>query len=166
MEASGPRAGIFHFTGHMQHSAARLAKSVFILNAFLMPGESRREFAVWKCGPGLSGTDHAFLFCCSKKGDKESQDRSPVSARFGCDSQGQRDPEHHCRVQGWGWESSELCSQPSSSVTKMPDHLCPSPLSQALAFKGNKWHDINSREFLPLTVWLTLSLEVTPVSHK
>lgn len=46
LEGSGRRAGIFHFTGHIQRSAAQLTKSVFILNASLMLGESKTGFVV------------------------------------------------------------------------------------------------------------------------
>lgn len=46
LEGSGHRAGIFHFKGYTQRPAAQLTKSVFILKASLMWGESKTGFVV------------------------------------------------------------------------------------------------------------------------
>lgn len=92
LEGSGHRARIFHFTGHIQRSAAQLTKSVFILSASLMLGESKTGFVVsnlvWAPQRGITRSSLAAL----RGGGKESQDTSQTSGSFGCNAQKQEAP--------------------------------------------------------------------------
>lgn len=59
--------------GHLQSSAARLPKSVFILSASPCPEEAAQGLLLRNSIQGHQSED-TFLFCCIKRGDGESQD--------------------------------------------------------------------------------------------
>lgn len=74
----------FPLTGHLQSSAAQLPKSVFILNASRCPEEAAQGLLLRNSIQGHQ-SDDTFLFCCFKRGNRESQDTRQTDMRSGCD---------------------------------------------------------------------------------
>ena len=95
LEGSGRRAGIFHFTGHIRRSAAQLTKSVFILNASLMLGESKTGFVVSNLVQAPQRVITLSSFAALRGEVRSPGTQAKQVGGLSVMHKGRRDPEHH-----------------------------------------------------------------------